>query len=47
MASSPDTPRIGTERIQNIGFGFKHAAVLMTAIELSLFTKVSEGAVTR
>lgn len=44
MTSSPDAPRIGTERIQNIGFGFKHAAVLMAAIELSLFTKVSEGA---
>ena len=46
MASSPDAPRIGTERIQNIGFGFKHAAVLMAAIELSLFTKISEGAST-
>jgi len=43
MASSSETPRIGTERIQNIGFGFKHAGVLMAAIELSLFTKVSEG----
>jgi hypothetical protein len=47
MASvSEGTPRIGTARIQNIGFGFKHAAVLMAAIELSLFTKISEGAVT-
>jgi hypothetical protein len=44
--SAYDTPRIGTERIQNIGFGFKHAAVLMAAIDLSLFTKVSEGAST-
>jgi ubiquinone/menaquinone biosynthesis C-methylase UbiE len=41
-----NTPRIGTERIQNIGFGFKHAATLMAAIELSLFTKISEGAST-
>ncbi len=39
-----ESPRIGTERIQNIGFGFKHAAALMAAVELSLFTKVSEGA---
>ena len=46
MASLSDAPRIGTERIQNIGFGFKHTAVLMAAIELSLFTKVSEGAAT-
>jgi hypothetical protein len=46
MASLPDAPRIGTARIQNIGFGFKHAAVLMAAIELSLFTKVSEGVAT-
>ncbi|GAB4332065.1 MAG: methyltransferase [Candidatus Abyssubacteria bacterium] len=37
-------PYIGTERIQNIGFGFKHAAALMAAVELSLFTKISEGA---
>ncbi len=44
MASSHDTKRIGTERIQNIGFGFKHAGTLMAAIELSLFTKISEGA---
>jgi hypothetical protein len=44
--SSHDTPRIGTERIQNIGFGFKHAGVLMAAIEISLFTKISEGAAT-
>ena len=43
MASSSEAPRVGTERIQNIGFGFKHAGVLMAAIELSLFTKVSEG----
>ena len=46
MASAAETPRIGTERIQNMGFGFKHAAVLMAAIELSLFTRVSEGAAT-
>jgi ubiquinone/menaquinone biosynthesis C-methylase UbiE len=46
MAPSPETSRIGTERIQNIGFGFKHAGILMAAIELSLFTKVSEGAAT-
>ena len=46
MAPSPETSRIGTERIQNIGFGFKHAGILMAAIELSLFTKVSEGAST-
>jgi len=44
MTSSPDTPRTGTERIQNIGFGFKHSGILMAAIELSLFTRVSEGA---
>lgn len=43
MSSSQEAPRIGTERIQNIGFGFKHAGVLMAAIELSLFTKVSGG----
>jgi hypothetical protein len=46
MIGSPNAPRIGTERIQNIGFGFKHAAALMAAIELSLFTKISEGAST-
>lgn len=46
MTSSPDSPRLGTERIQNIGFGFKHSGILMAAIELSLFTKVSEGATT-
>ena len=46
MASAAETPRIGTEKIQNVGFGFKHAAVLMAAIELSLFTRVSEGAAT-
>jgi len=44
MTSSSDTPKIGTERIQNIGFGFKHAAILMTAIELKLFTVISNGA---
>jgi ubiquinone/menaquinone biosynthesis C-methylase UbiE len=38
--------KIGTERIQNIGYGFKHAAVLWAAIELSLFTRISEGAST-
>lgn len=38
--------KLGTERIQNIGYGFKHAAVLMAAIELSLFTRISEGAST-
>ncbi len=43
MSSSQQAPRIGTERIQNIGFGFKHAGVLMAAIELSLFTRISEG----
>ncbi|MBI5116941.1 methyltransferase domain-containing protein [Candidatus Poribacteria bacterium] len=43
MSDSPNTPRIGTERIQNIGFGFKHAGILMAAIELSLFTRISEG----
>lgn len=46
MTSSPDAPRIGTERIQNIGFGFKHSGILAAAIELSLFTRVSEGAAT-
>ena len=44
MAAPHETKRIGTERIQNIGFGFKHAGILMAAIELGLFTKVSEGA---
>jgi len=44
MTSNANTSRIGTARIQNIGYGFKHAGVLMAAIELSLFTKVSEGA---
>jgi ubiquinone/menaquinone biosynthesis C-methylase UbiE len=39
-----EKPYIGTERIQNIGFGFKHAAALMAAVELSLFTRISEGA---
>lgn len=44
MTSSHEMKQIGTERIQNIGFGFKHAGILMAAIELSLFTKISEGA---
>jgi hypothetical protein len=38
--------RVGTERIQNIGYGFKHAATLWAAIELSLFTRIAEGAST-
>ncbi|RJP23504.1 MAG: methyltransferase domain-containing protein [Candidatus Abyssobacteria bacterium SURF_5] len=38
--------KIGTERIQNIVYGFKHSAILWAGIELSLFTKVSEGACT-
>ncbi len=46
MADSANSPKISVARIQNLGFGFKHAAVLMAAIELSLFTKVSEGAST-
>jgi hypothetical protein len=46
MSSSQQKPRIGTERIQNIGFGFKHAGILMAAIELSLFTRIAEGATT-
>jgi hypothetical protein len=45
MADS-EKMKTGTERIQNIGYGFKHAATLWAAIELSLFTKISEGAST-
>jgi hypothetical protein len=38
--------RVDTIRLQNISYGHKAAAVLMAAVELDLFTKVSEGAST-
>ena len=36
--------RINTVRLQNISYGHKQSAALRAAIELDLFTKISEGA---
>jgi hypothetical protein len=36
--------KINTVRLQNLSYGHKQAATLMAAIELDLFTKISEGA---
>lgn len=36
--------KIDTVRLQNLSFGHKQAATLMAAIELDLFTKISQGA---
>lgn len=38
--------KINTVRLQNISFGHKQSAALKAAIELDLFTKISEGAST-
>jgi len=37
-------PKINTVRLQNISYGHKQSAALRAAIELDLFTRVSEGA---
>ena len=39
-----DKKEIGTVRLQNLSYGHKQAATLRAAVELDLFTKVSEGA---
>ena len=36
--------KVNTVRLQNLSYGHKQAATLMAAIELDLFTKISEGA---
>lgn len=38
--------KVDTVRLQNISYGHKQSAVLKAAVELDLFTKVSEGAAT-
>jgi SAM-dependent methyltransferase len=37
-------PKVNTVRLQNISYGHKQSAALRAAIELDLFTKISEGA---
>jgi len=41
-----DTPRIDTIRLQSIARGFTETAVFYAAIDLDIFTHVSEGAAT-
>ena len=38
--------KVDTIRLQNLSYGHKQAGVLMAAVELDLFTKISEGAST-
>jgi SAM-dependent methyltransferase len=38
------TEKVGTVRLQNLSYGHKQAATLMAAVELDLFTKISQGA---
>ena len=39
-------PKVDTVRLQNFAYGHRTASVLFAAVELDLFSKVSEGAVT-
>jgi SAM-dependent methyltransferase len=39
-------PRLSTVRLQNISYGHKQSAALRAAVEMDLFTRVSEGAST-
>ncbi len=38
------TPRLGTRRINEMGFAYQISGTIWAAIELELFTKISEGA---
>ena len=37
-------PKVDTVRLQNFAYGHRTASVLFAAVELDLFSKVSEGA---
>lgn len=43
-AMNEEKSRVTTVRLQNISYGHKQSATLKAAIELDLFTKISEGA---
>ena len=44
MTESSRRPEGGTRRLQEMSHGYKQAGILIGAIELDLFTAVSEGA---
>lgn len=40
---APTGKKVGTVRLQNLSYAHKQAAVLMAAVELDLFTQISQG----
>lgn len=47
MSTPADQPRVDTVRLQNLSFAYRESAVLMAAVELGLFTRISQGVCTR
>ena len=44
MSAAPKSPRLNTERLNELAFSFKQSQALAAALEFDLFTALSEGA---